>query len=57
MFRFLARLGSDTNGATAIEYGLIIALIFLAMMGGVGLFGQNLGGMWNMVSNTVSSTA
>ena len=57
MFRFLARLGSDTKGATAIEYGLILALIFLAMMGGVSLFGQNLSGMWNMVSNTVSGTA
>ena len=57
MFRFLARLGRDANGATAIEYGLILALVFLAMLGGITAFGQSAIGMWNTVSNSVSSSA
>lgn len=57
MIRFLTRLGRDANGATAVEYGLILALIFLAMMGGVTTFGQNATGMWNKVSNKMSSAS
>ena len=33
---FLKRLGSDESGATAIEYGLIAALIALAIITGAG---------------------
>ena len=32
MRRFLARFQADDSGATAIEYGLICALIFLAIV-------------------------
>ena len=56
MFRFLARLKRDANGATAVEYGLILALVFLAMLGAVSAFGQRAIGMWNNVSNVVSSS-
>lgn len=55
MFRFLARLGRDAGGATAVEYGLILALVFLAMIGGVSAFGQSTIAMWNKVSNTMAS--
>lgn len=55
MFKFLARLGRDASGATAVEYGLILALIFLAMIGGVSAFGQNAITMWNSVSNKMTS--
>jgi len=34
----VARFLGDESGATAIEYGLIAGLIFLAIIGGVGLF-------------------
>lgn len=57
MFRFLARLGRDANGATAVEYGLILALVFLAMLGGITAFGQSAIGVWTTVSNTVISAA
>lgn len=57
MFRFLARLGRDANGATAVEYGLILALVFLAMLGGITSFGQSAIGVWNKVSNAVSRPA
>ena len=57
MFRFLVRLGRDAKGATAVEYGLILALVFLAMLGGVTTFGEKAIGMWDSVSNAVSSSS
>ena len=47
---------ADTRGATAIEYGLILSLIFMAMIGGVEAFSTQLIAMWNHVSST-SATA
>lgn len=57
MFRFLANLRRDDKGATAVEYGLILALVFLAMLGGISAFGQNAIGMWNRISTNVSGSA
>ena len=45
----------DKRGATAIEYGLILALIFLAVMAGVVLLGDSVKGRWNDISNKVTS--
>lgn len=56
MFRFLANLGRDVKGATAVEYGLILALVFLAMLGGITAFGTNAIAMWGRVSNSVTSS-
>jgi len=47
----------DRRGATAVEYGLILALIFLAMMGGVVAVGQVTSGMWNNVSSEVRNNS
>lgn len=52
---FLKRLERDENGATAVEYGLILALIFLALMGAVEAFGQETIEMWNNISSKVQS--
>ena len=41
------------SGATAIEYGLIVSLIVIAMVGALGAFADNSTGMWNTVSNKV----
>lgn len=49
---FLRRLRSDKRGATAIEYGLIVALIAIAMMGGLRTLGGGAGGMWTNLSQT-----
>lgn len=49
------RLRSDRRGATAIEYGLIAALIVLAMMAGLSQLGGGAGGMWTTLSNKVSA--
>lgn len=55
MFKFLLSLGRDTRGATAVEYGLILALMFLAMVGAVQAFGEETIEMWTKVSTAVST--
>ena len=53
--KFLRALERDRRGATAIEYGLIAALIVVAMMGGLATLGGGANGMWGKVGNEVSS--
>ena len=57
MLNFISRIVRDESGATAVEYGLILALVFLAMLGAVSAFGQNAIGMWNNISTTISTAS
>ena len=52
----LRRLPNDQKGATAIEYGLIVALIALAMMAGLRQLGGGAGGMWTNISSQVQAS-
>lgn len=49
---FWKRLRRDQRGATAVEYGLILALIFLAMVGAIGQFSNEVIGVWGTVEST-----
>jgi pilus assembly protein Flp/PilA len=42
----IARFLRDQSGATAIEYGLIAALIAAALIGTLGVFGANLSNLY-----------
>lgn len=42
MTKFVSRFVKDESGATAIEYGLIAALIAVAIIGALSLVGGNL---------------
>ena len=53
----LRALGMDNRGATAIEYGLIVALIVVAMMVGLSGLGGGVGGMWSDLSADFTSAA
>ncbi len=57
--RKLAALFSITNekGVTAVEYGLLAALIALAIIGGVTLLGTNLSAVFNGVATKVAVPA
>jgi pilus assembly protein Flp/PilA len=44
---------NDQKGATAVEYGLILALIFLAVAGAIKGVATVTIGMWDNVSNDV----
>lgn len=51
----LRKLGADQRGATAIEYGLIAALIVIAMMAGLQSMGGGVGGMWGMLGTATNT--
>ncbi len=55
MTRAVRALLRDQCGATAIEYGLIMALMAIASLGAFNLFGHNLQIMWNNVAVVVTS--
>jgi pilus assembly protein Flp/PilA len=52
---FLKKLGSDKSGATAIEYGLIAALVALAIVAGATALGTSLNTAFNNISTTLSN--
>jgi pilus assembly protein Flp/PilA len=54
--RRLTELRKDERGATAVEYGLILALIFLAMVGAVSTFAATTTTMWNDVATKVKGS-
>jgi pilus assembly protein Flp/PilA len=44
-------LRADQRGATAVEYGLICALIVIAMIGGLQALGGGVGGKWTVIQH------
>jgi pilus assembly protein Flp/PilA len=44
----------DQQGAAAIEYGLLAALVAVALFAGAQLLGQSLGNLFNNVANFLS---
>jgi pilus assembly protein Flp/PilA len=51
----LRTLGADRRGATAIEYGLIAALIVIALVGGLEAMGGGALGMWGKIASEVQN--
>jgi pilus assembly protein Flp/PilA len=51
----LRLLSVDERGATAIEYGLIVALIAVAAIGGMQSLGGGVGGMWGKLQTTMNN--
>ena len=47
----------DEDGATAIEYGLIAALVSVAAIGALTAMGNSLSTMFNTVSSALSGAA
>lgn len=50
------RLFASDRGATAVEYGLIVALIALAIITAVTLVGTNLGNLFGDVAGNLPSS-
>ncbi len=55
--RFVSHLLRDESGATAIEYGLIAALISVVIIGAITLVGSNLSGTFNNIASALSSAS
>ena len=55
MARFL-RLWRDENGATAIEYTMIAALISIAIYAGLSAFGVGVNSLFNATTNAIDAS-
>ena len=53
--KFIKKLRKNEEGATAIEYGLIAALIAVAAMAAMGALGDQLSTTFNKVASTMSA--
>ena len=53
MNKLFAKFLKDESGATAIEYGLIAALIALAIVTGAGMMGNALDNMFQKIGGSL----
>ena len=51
----VARFMNDESGATAIEYGLIAALIAVGIIAAATTLGNSLSGLFNRISDQLNS--
>ncbi len=54
MKKFLSRFKKDESGATAIEYGLIAALVAVAAITALGAMGNSLSNLFNTVASELN---
>lgn len=55
MFKRMKAFLNDKSGVTAIEYGLIAALVGVAIIGGVTLLGDSLDALFTSTSGTLDT--
>lgn len=55
MFKVIRGFANDQSGATAIEYGLIAALVSVAAIGALSAMGQSLSSLFSTVSSELST--
>jgi pilus assembly protein Flp/PilA len=56
MTALIKQLWNDESGATAVEYGLMVALIAVAIIAGVTALGGRLNTLFTQVSNKMPQT-
>jgi pilus assembly protein Flp/PilA len=56
MLKFWCAFARNSRGATAVEYGLIAALIFVAILAAVNNAASSTVNMWNNVATRVVNT-
>lgn len=55
--KFLKHIGTDNKGATAVEYGLIVSLIVIAMVGALQSVAVETTRMWSDVTTAAEDAA
>ena len=55
MTQFMKKFAQDESGATAIEYGLIAALIAVVIIGSAGLVGTSLKTKFTNIATSVNT--
>jgi len=55
MLKLLRRLIADRSGSNALEYGLIVALVSLAVVAGAAVAGTDLGALFTAIGAKLTS--
>jgi len=55
MTKFMARFAKDESGATAIEYGLIVALIAVVIITAVSTLGSHLNNAFGKINTGLAN--
>jgi pilus assembly protein Flp/PilA len=50
----LTAMARTERGASAVEYGLLVALIAIAIIAGVGLLGTSISGLFKRTASSIS---
>jgi pilus assembly protein Flp/PilA len=53
--KIVKKIRADESGATAIEYGLIAALIAVVLITSLSLLGNRISGRFNQIGNSVGT--
>jgi pilus assembly protein Flp/PilA len=53
--RFWRRLLTETEGATAVEYAVMLAMILIAVITAVGTVGSQTGGLWSSIKTNLTN--
>ena len=56
MISRITKLVRDDDGATAVEYCVLLALIVMGVIGAVGTFGRETGGLWGGINDNLNDT-
>ena len=56
MARLFQKLARNADGATAVEYGLIVSLIVIACVSAMTQMASSTNGMWNRVAVAVTGS-
>jgi pilus assembly protein Flp/PilA len=57
MMKMIRKFRRDESGVTAIEYGLIAALIAVVLIGALSVLGTSLSAKFNAVASAVSAAS
>jgi pilus assembly protein Flp/PilA len=53
MLELIRNFAKCQKGATAVEYGLIVSLLVIAMLAALGNVADTTTGIWNSISNEI----
>lgn len=54
--KWLKALIREEEAATATEYAVLLALILVAVVGAIGAFGSQAGGLWGGIDSSLDAT-
>ena len=57
MVKHIVRFMKEEDGATAVEYGLMVALIAVVIIGSVKILGTNLDSAFNKVGTDIGAAS